>query len=160
MKKGYNNSLLKMVRIFIVFFSWIVIATTCSTAIDLFRSTFIFLLGLLYDYLCLYDNSKDFFIQKVVSILAISCILLIGAVDLLGLFGIIVPVNSTSRLLHINQTSNILTNVYLDMSIICWILLIFPFIACLEFVPIFVRKRNNEKSTKKNNRSEVASTRV
>jgi hypothetical protein len=145
LEKGYDNSLLKIARIFIVFFSWLVIATTCKTPPDLFKSTFIFLLGLTYDYLCIFDASRELVFQKVVSIIAICCIIIIGIIDLLGLFNILVPASSGSRLLQIDQGSNILTNFRLSMSFISWLLLIFPAIACLEIVPVFRRHKSSTR---------------
>lgn len=71
MKKGLNNSWLKFVRMFIVFIGWSMVAFKSETVDIMCINMFIFVLGLLYDYMCVMDVYDNLY-QKIFSTIGLG----------------------------------------------------------------------------------------
>lgn len=142
--RGIDNKLLKGARVGIVLFGWIIIAVTSRSMEELFKSGFIYCLGLVYDYLCLYDASVDEYGnnlmgQKILSSVGIGYSILMIIFMLLGLFGVFNS-NNVQGVAGIANDAYLFGGLPMKGERICIALGIYPMIAMAEFIEPFCRR--------------------
>lgn len=158
-------SLWKLFRLFLVGFSLVLIIVTSKTGMDLFRSSTIFLLGLIYDYAKIYSAVKDNVYKrnpsdgqvkkilryfrdqypKLISYIGLGLISLLLFISLLGVWGVLVSDSNTPELIVIMPDSPVCDLIRFPTNFFRALLMSLWFIVCLEANnPL---PRNNQNSS-------------
>lgn len=145
-------SLWKLSRIFLVSFSLIIIIVTSKSTIELFRSSTVFLFGLIYDYARIFSIVKDYkytgnptdgryksilrYLRdqypKIITYVGLGLISVSLFISLLGVWGILVSPINTPDLLVIMQDSPVGKSLFIPVDFFRKLLISLWFIICLE----------------------------
>lgn len=139
-------SLLKLFRIGIVFASWVIMVTTIKDNQELFRTSIIFFLGLTYDYLCLYNNSKPKTYQRRLSVITLGYMFFLGMISFFGLSGILVQDPVNQNLIVMKKDVIMLSSISFTRETFGWGVLILCILIGLEFSNPLERKQITNES--------------